>query len=132
MNVVSFFAGCGGLDLGFEKAGYNVVWANEFESSVHATYEKNHPDYEVIGGINADQFTLGFGSSILDSGKDFYNTQPYYPMIADQEGWFIMTSLPVNGAGNVLYLHTDGRSNPIERHKLNLNNGDKKILGPFL
>lgn len=95
-------------------------------------YEKNHPDYEVIGGINADQFTLGFGPSILDSGKDFYNTQPYYPMIADQEGWFIMTSLPVNGAGNVLYLHTDGRSNPIERHKLNLNNGDKKILGPFL
>ena len=43
MNVVSFFAGCGGLDLGFEKAGYNVVWANEFEPSVHATYEKNHP-----------------------------------------------------------------------------------------
>ena len=29
MNVVSFFAGAGGLDLGFEKAGFNVVWANE-------------------------------------------------------------------------------------------------------
>ena len=43
MKVVSFFAGCGGLDLGFEKAGYKVVWANEFEPSVHATYEKNHP-----------------------------------------------------------------------------------------
>ena len=41
MKVVSFFAGCGGLDLGFEKAGYKVVWANEFEPSVHATYEKN-------------------------------------------------------------------------------------------
>jgi len=25
MNVVSFFAGAGGLDLGFEKAGFNVV-----------------------------------------------------------------------------------------------------------
>lgn len=42
MNVISFFAGCGGLDLGFEKAGFRVVWANEFETSVHATYEKNH------------------------------------------------------------------------------------------
>lgn len=41
MNVISFFAGCGGLDLGFEQAGFNVVWANEFETSVHATYEKN-------------------------------------------------------------------------------------------
>ena len=43
MNVISFFAGCGGLDLGFEKAGFRVVWAN-LEPSVHATYEKNHPN----------------------------------------------------------------------------------------
>ena len=42
MNVISFFAGCGGLDPGFEKAGFRVVWANEFEPSVHATHEKNH------------------------------------------------------------------------------------------
>lgn len=42
MNVVSFFAGCGGLDLGFEQAGFRVVWANELDSSIHATYEKNH------------------------------------------------------------------------------------------
>jgi len=44
MNVISFFAGCGGLDLGFEKAGFRVVWANELEPSVHSTYEKNHPN----------------------------------------------------------------------------------------
>lgn len=43
MNVVSFFAGCGGLDLGFEKAGFQVIWANDLEPSVHATYEINHP-----------------------------------------------------------------------------------------
>ena len=39
MNMISFFAGCGGLDLGFEQAGVRVVWANEFEPSIHATYE---------------------------------------------------------------------------------------------
>lgn len=44
MKVVSFFAGCGGLDLGFEKAGYHVIWANEFNPCVHATYEQNHPN----------------------------------------------------------------------------------------
>ena len=43
MKVVSLFAGCGGLDLGFEKAGFDVVWANEYDSSIHATYLLNHP-----------------------------------------------------------------------------------------
>ncbi|MDQ5929016.1 MAG: cytosine-specific methylase [Bacteroidota bacterium] len=28
MKVVSFFAGAGGLDLGFEKAGFDVIWAS--------------------------------------------------------------------------------------------------------
>ncbi|WP_339653198.1 DNA cytosine methyltransferase [uncultured Maribacter sp.] len=42
MNVVSFFAGAGGLDLGFEKAGFNVVWANEYDKDIWETYEKNH------------------------------------------------------------------------------------------
>ena len=44
MKVVSFFAGCGGLDLGFEQAGYDVIWANEFDKSIHATYQFNHPN----------------------------------------------------------------------------------------
>ena len=39
INVILFFASCGGLDLGFEQAGFRVVWANEFEPSIHATYE---------------------------------------------------------------------------------------------
>ena len=43
MNIVSLFAGCGGLDLGFERAGFNVVWANEFDEAIHATYRLNHP-----------------------------------------------------------------------------------------
>ncbi|MDO1501958.1 DNA cytosine methyltransferase [Winogradskyella maritima] len=42
MNIVSFFAGAGGLDLGFEKAGFNVVWANEYDKDIWETYEKNH------------------------------------------------------------------------------------------
>ena len=31
MNVISLFSGCGGLDLGFEKAGFNIPVANEFD-----------------------------------------------------------------------------------------------------
>jgi len=43
MNIVSLFAGCGGLDLGFERAGFNVKWANEFDNTIHDTYRYNHP-----------------------------------------------------------------------------------------
>ncbi len=43
MDIVSFFAGAGGLDLGFSRAGFNVVWANEYDKDIWQTYEKNHP-----------------------------------------------------------------------------------------
>ena len=44
MNVVSFFSGAGGLDLGFQEAGFNVIWANEYDKQIWETYEKNHPN----------------------------------------------------------------------------------------
>ena len=44
MKVASFFAGCGGLDLGFRQAGYEVIWANEFDEAIHKTYQFNHPN----------------------------------------------------------------------------------------
>lgn len=42
MNIIAFFAGAGGLDLGFKKAGFEITWANEFDSKIWETYEKNH------------------------------------------------------------------------------------------
>lgn len=44
MNIISLFAGCGGLDYGFEKAGFKIIWANEFDKTIHETYIANHPD----------------------------------------------------------------------------------------
>ena len=44
MQIVSLFSGCGGLDLGFEKAGYKIIWANEYDKTIHNTYRKNFPN----------------------------------------------------------------------------------------
>lgn len=44
MKVVSLFSGAGGLDRGFEQARFDVVWANEYDKSIWATYKANFPD----------------------------------------------------------------------------------------
>lgn len=41
-NVVSTFSGCGGSCLGYEMAGYNVLYANEFIPEAQRTYRANH------------------------------------------------------------------------------------------
>lgn len=43
MDIVSLFAGAGGLDLGFRQAGFCIKWANEYDRHIWETYEKNHP-----------------------------------------------------------------------------------------
>jgi DNA (cytosine-5)-methyltransferase 1 len=44
MKIASFFAGAGGLDLGFTKAGFDCIWANEYDKDIWETYQKNHLD----------------------------------------------------------------------------------------
>lgn len=44
MRVAALFSGAGGLDLGFKKAGFDVVWANEYDKTIWETFEKNHPE----------------------------------------------------------------------------------------
>lgn len=51
MKVISLFSGAGGLDLGFEKAGFEIVVANEFDKTIWATYEKNHTAKLIKGDI---------------------------------------------------------------------------------
>lgn len=48
MKVISLFSGCGGLDLGFEKAGFDIPVANEIDKKVWTTYRVNHPKTHLI------------------------------------------------------------------------------------
>ena len=47
-------------------------------------YEEKHPGWIVIGGINGDQYTTGYGSDI-GAGSAYFTPQTYYPLIMDGE-----------------------------------------------
>lgn len=40
-KVCSLFSGIGGIDLGFQQAGFDIVWANEIDKDAARTYRKN-------------------------------------------------------------------------------------------
>lgn len=64
---ISLFTGAGGMDVGFEKAGVKVIFANEIMKEAAETYSKNH-DASVM--INDDIYNV---IDRLDSykGADF-------------------------------------------------------------
>ena len=50
-KVIGLFAGCGGFDLGFKQAGFNIIWANDFFREAVSTYRKNIGDHIQLGDI---------------------------------------------------------------------------------
>lgn len=50
MRVASMFSGIGGIDLGFQQAGFDIVWANEFDKDAATTYRLNFGDDYLLEG----------------------------------------------------------------------------------
>lgn len=70
-TAVSLFTGAGGMDVGFEKAGVEVVFANELMSEAAATYNANHaPGVMVNDDINniLDSLTKFQGVDLVFGG----------------------------------------------------------------
>ncbi len=49
-TLISLFSGAGGLDLGFHKAGFKTIIANEFDPKICPTFRANFPDVKLIEG----------------------------------------------------------------------------------
>lgn len=47
-KVGSLFSGIGGIDLGFEQAGFEIAWANDFDAAACKTYRNNFPSTILI------------------------------------------------------------------------------------
>ncbi|MGP1569306.1 MAG: DNA cytosine methyltransferase [Eubacteriales bacterium] len=52
MKVAGFFAGVGGIELGFEQAGFKAVWSNEIDTNAAKTFIANHKTELVVDDIH--------------------------------------------------------------------------------
>lgn len=126
MNVISLFSGAGGLDLGFERAGFKIVMANEYDKNIWATYEKNHSaplmkedirniqeaDFPsevdgIIGGPPCQSWSeAGAQRGINDErGKLFYD---YIRILKDKQPKFFLAE---NVSGMLANRHSDAVKN---------------------
>ncbi len=122
MKLISLFTGAGGLDLGFEKAGFKVVWANEFDKTIWDTFKENFshskldgrsitdvPSLEIpeaigiIGGPPCQSWSeAGAGRGIQDKrGQLFYE---YIRILKDKEPLFFLAE---NVSGILLSRHKE-------------------------
>ena len=81
MRILSLFCGCGGLDKGFDEAGYNIVWANDFDKYAVETYKANFGDNVIFGDINEIELNSLPEFDVLIGG---FPCQPFSMMGAEK------------------------------------------------
>ncbi len=76
-------------------------------------YEKNHPGWIVVGGINADQYYFNYGNKRGEDGSAYMINQTYYPLVMDGEKRFT-TSVYGSAANCVGFLNNGAKDGLVE------------------
>jgi DNA (cytosine-5)-methyltransferase 1 len=86
LKVLSLFSGAGGMDLGFIRAGYKIIWANDVNKDACATYARNlgltpickdvrkiahFPSADIVVGCNPCQGFSFIGSRNPDDERNY-------------------------------------------------------------
>lgn len=70
LSSVSLFSGAGGLDVGFESAGFETVYANEFDHDAAETWRANRPTFAHVMAEGDIWERLGDLDALADSDID--------------------------------------------------------------
>lgn len=91
-TAVSLFCGAGGLDMGFERAGFKTIWANDFNEDACKTH-RNWSNTEVVcGDISKIDFSQIPVSDVMLGG---------FPC----QGFSLSGPRKIDDSRNVLYKH---------------------------
>ena len=83
MNVISLFAGIGGLDSGFIQNGFDVIWANDFDKYAVQTYKANYKNPIILGDLNQIKLESIPNADVIIGG---FPCQPF-SMMGEMKGF---------------------------------------------
>lgn len=70
-KVIDLFSGAGGFSLGFKKAGYDIVLANEINQTIANSYSMNNPETLMLN-VDIKELVENFNDILqTNSGDDF-------------------------------------------------------------
>lgn len=96
-NVLDLFCGCGGLSLGFEKAGFNISLGIDIWKEALKTFERNHKNSKILCGNLSEIDPNYIGNEYLTDGVDIIIGGP------PCQGFSISGKRDVNDPRNKLY-----------------------------
>lgn len=130
-TAISLFSGCGGLDLGFIKAGFEIIFANDIDKEACQTYRTNIGEHIVcediyklkasavpnadilIGGFPCLGFTIANGKN-RDLNSAYNDLYKEYARIlkAKQPKFFLVENVAGIQSGTVFKEHFHGKILP--------------------
>ena len=91
-TAVSLFCGAGGLDMGFDRAGFRTIWANDFDADACKTHQSWSKTTVVCGDISKIDYSTIPVSDVILGG---------FPC----QGFSLSGPRKIDDSRNVLYKH---------------------------
>lgn len=133
MNHIELFAGCGGLSLGLEKAGFELSLANELSPMAAETFAFNllGEDFESVSkNKGVPQQTLWLSSKHPDLKQRLRENPFEYPDLGNGYSDLPENPLDLKGklvVGNIIHLNQVLREQPLLNNALRSGFGDGEI-----